>query len=141
MKINFHYETDFTLDNEFIYSQWATAIIASEGRKTGAISYIFCDDAYLLDLNINYLNHNTLTDIISFDYAEGDILNGELYISVDRLRENATEYGVSFHEELLRVMAHGILHYCGYNDKTDEEITVMRSKEEEKIKMFHVKQL
>lgn len=138
--INFHYETDFKLDNEPAYNQWLSVVIASESHDEGEINYIFCDDSYLQELNVNYLNHNALTDIISFDYTEKNTINGDIFISVDRVKDNAGEYEVSFQEELLRVMAHGILHYCGYNDKTDEETAEMRTKEEEKIKMFHVKQ-
>lgn len=139
--IHFHYEIGFKLDGEPLYRKWAEAVIASEERKAGDINYIFCEDAYLHELNLKYLNHNTLTDIISFDYSEGNTLNGDIFISVERVRENAGAYKVSFQEELLRVMAHGLLHYCGYNDKTPEETAVMRTKETEKIKMFHVEQL
>ena len=138
--INFHYEIDFQLVDQPIYNQWATSVIVSEGYEAGEINYIFCDDAYLQELNHNYLNHNDLTDIISFDYSEGNTINGDIFISIERVKENAGMYNVSFEKELLRVMAHGILHYCGYQDKTATEKTVMRRKEEEKITMFHVKQ-
>lgn len=127
--ISFNYEMDFQLDNEELMSHWIANTIESEGFTAGEINYIFCDDAYLLDLNIEFLNHDTLTDIISFDYTLGKLINGDVYISIERVRENADDFGVSFANELHRVMIHGILHYCGYKDKTKDEITEMRSKE------------
>lgn len=127
--ISFNYEMDFQLDNEELMSHWIANTIVSEGFTAGEINYIFCDDAYLLDLNIEFLNHDTLTDIISFDYTLGKLINGDVYISIERVRENADDFGVSFANELHRVMIHGILHYCGYKDKTEDEITEMRSKE------------
>jgi len=127
--ISFNYEMDFQLDNEELMSRWIANTIVSEGFTAGEINYIFCDDAYLLDLNIEFLNHDTLTDIISFDYTLGKLINGDVYISIERVRENADDFGVSFANELHRVMIHGILHYCGYKDKTKDEITEMRSKE------------
>ena len=138
--IHFHYEIDFKLEDEPRYNNWVTAVIASEDHTEGIVNYIFCDDDYLQKINSNYLNHDTLTDIISFDYSEDKTINGDIFISVDRVRENAEIYAVNFQEELLRVMAHGILHYCGYTDKTEENTATMRRKEEEKIIMFHVKQ-
>jgi probable rRNA maturation factor len=93
----------------------------------------------MLDLNIKHLNHDTLTDIISFDYSVGNEIHGDIYISIERVRENAIDYNVSFEEELNRVMVHGILHYSGYKDKSELDEQVMRAKEDEKIQMFHVK--
>ena len=92
----------------------------------------------MLGLNEQYLNHDTLTDIISFDYSVGKELHGDIFISTERVLENAAEFKVTFEEELKRVMVHGVLHYCGYKDKSDEDEKLMRSKEDEKIKMFHV---
>jgi rRNA maturation RNase YbeY len=92
----------------------------------------------LLNINQQYLNHDTFTDIISFDYSVGNELHGDIFISTERVSENATEFGVSFQNELLRVMAHGVLHYCGYKDKTESDEQIMRSKEDDKINMFHV---
>jgi rRNA maturation RNase YbeY len=89
-------------------------------------------------LNEQYLNHDTLTDIISFDYSVGNEIHGDIFISTERVKDNATDFKVSFEEELKRVMVHGVLHYCGYKDKTEEDEALMRSKEDEKIKMFHV---
>ncbi len=138
--INFNYELDFKLDNESAYADWISKVISSEIKGEGDINYIFCDDNYLVEINQQYLNHDTLTDIISFDYSIGNELHGDIFISVERVRENAVDFSVPFENELKRVMAHGVLHYCGYKDKTEVEEIVMRQKEEEKMKMFHVKQ-
>lgn len=136
--ISYNYETEFELTNEEAFSKWVSAIIESESKKEGEINYIFCDDDYLFKINLQYLDHDTLTDIISFDYSVGNELHGDIFISIQRVRENADEFNVSFDEELKRVMAHGVLHYCGYKDKTDSDEQLMRTKEDEKIKMFHV---
>ncbi|MBL7471476.1 rRNA maturation RNase YbeY [Robertkochia sediminum] len=136
--IDFHYETDFTLEQESIYREWIQKSVASEGLSCGAINYIFCDDAYLHRINIEYLDHDTLTDIISFDYTDGKTISGDIFISVERVSENADLFAVSFQEELKRVMIHGVLHYCGYKDKTEKESQQMRAKEEEKMALFHV---
>ncbi|MEN9909989.1 MAG: hypothetical protein RLZZ540_3148 [Bacteroidota bacterium] len=138
--INFNYENDFNLDNEEAISTWLSAVIESEKKKEGEINYIFCDDDYLHKINLEYLNHDTLTDIISFDYTVGNELNGDIFVSVERVQDNANDFNVSFKEELKRVLVHGVLHYCGYKDKGDEDERLMRSKEDEKIAMFHVEQ-
>ena len=138
--IDFNYENEFTLDNELMYSEWLSKVIESENKKEGEITYIFCDDDYLHNINVAYLNHDTLTDIISFDYSVGNELNGDIFISIERVHDNALDFKVPFTEELKRVMVHGILHYCGYKDKTDKDELVMRKKEDEKIKLFHVEQ-
>jgi len=138
--INFNYETEFTLDNEQAFADWLSAVIVSESKNEGEINYIFCDDEYLHKINVEYLNHDTLTDIISFDYTVGNELNGDIFVSVERVADNAKDFNVSFEEELKRVLAHGILHYCGYKDKSDADAELMRSKEDEKIAMFHVEQ-
>ena len=137
--ISFNYETEFQLDNENQIIEWLSRVILSEKKKEGDINYIFCDDEYLVEINQQYLNHDTLTDIISFDYSLGNEIHGDIYISVERVRENAEEFKVSFEEELKRVMIHGVLHYCGYKDKSESDESLMRSKEDEKIKLFHVK--
>lgn len=138
--INFHYELEFALEDESKYADWLEQVIISEEKQPGEISYIFCDDEYLLTLNRKYLDHDTLTDIISFDYTEGTMIHGDIYLSVERVRENAEDFNVNFADELRRVMVHGVLHYCGYKDKSPEEEKLMRAKEEEKMKMFHVEQ-
>ncbi len=138
--ISFNYETDFELHNEAGFSKWLSEVILSENKKEGEINYIFCDDDYLLEINQQHLDHDTLTDIISFDYSVGNELNGDIFVSVERVKENASDFNVTFHEEIQRVLVHGILHYCGYKDKTESDELVMRSKEDEKMKMFHVEQ-
>lgn len=137
--ISFNYELDFEIANEELYFDWISKVILSENKSEGEINYIFCDDDYLLDINQQYLNHDTLTDIISFDYSLGNEINGDVYVSIERVKENAVDFNVSFEEELKRVLIHGVLHYCGYKDKTESDEQLMRSKEDEKIKMFHVK--
>jgi len=139
-KINFYSENEFILENESHYSSWIENVIASEDKAMEEISYIFCDDEYLLKINIDYLDHDTYTDIITFDYSVGKILQGEIYISTERVLENSKDFGVKFEEELRRVLVHGVLHLSGYKDKTEEEAILMRSKEEAKMKLFHVEQ-
>jgi len=138
--ISFNYETEFNLDNESAYEDWISRIISSEEFEEGEISYVFCDDDYLHKINLEYLNHDTLTDIISFDYSEGNVLHGDIFISIERVMDNTKDFNVSFDHELKRVLAHGVLHYCGYKDKTFSDQAIMRSKEDEKILMFHVEQ-
>ena len=138
--ISFNYETDFELGNEEAFENWISRVISSEEKKEGEINFIFCDDEYLHKLNFEYLEHDTLTDVISFDYCVGNELHGDVYISTERVADNAMDFNVTFEEEIKRVIIHGILHYCGYKDKSDTEEALMRSKEEEKIKMFHVEQ-
>lgn len=137
--ISFNYECDFVLDNESAFADWITKVIKSEIKNEGEINYIFCDDEYLLEINQQYLDHDTLTDIISFDYSVGNELHGDIFISIERVKDNAADFNVSFEDELKRVMVHGVLHYCGYKDKSDADELLMRAKEEEKMKMFHVK--
>ena len=134
--ISFNYETQFKLDNEETISKWISSVIISEELKQGDINYVFCNDDYLLKLNNEFLNHNTLTDIISFNDSIGKILHGDIFISIDRVKDNAVIFKVTFLEELNRVMVHGILHYCGYKDKFEEDSKHMRSKEN-----FYLKQL
>lgn len=136
--ISFNYETDFELENEAQYEDWISRIIESEGFDEGEINYIFCDDQYLHKINVEYLDHDTLTDIISFDYTVGNLIQGDIFVSVERVKDNANDYNVSFEDELKRVLSHGVLHYCGYKDKSPEDEALMRSKEEEKMQMFHV---
>ena len=138
--INYNYLIDFKLDTEYFYDLWLTETCKSEGFSIQELNYIFCSDDYLLEINKDYLQHDFLTDIITFDYVLGNNLSGDLYISVDRLKENAEEFKVPFENELKRVMVHGVLHLMGYSDKTDTAIAEMREKEEEKIKLFHVEQ-
>ena len=134
--INFNYEIDFKLENETLFSNWISKVILSEKKKEGEISYIFCDDDFILEINKQYLNHDFYTDIISFDYSVGNELHGDIFISIERVQENAEDFNVTFKEELQRVIIHGILHYCGYKDKTKEEASLMRQKEEESINLY-----
>lgn len=127
--ISYNYECDFELKNDEKYSLWLSSVIKEEGFNEGEINYIFCDDEYLLKLNKEFLQHDTLTDIISFDYTLGKQINGDIYISVERVRENAQEFNEPFLNELSRVMVHGVLHYCGFKDKSEEDEQLMRSKE------------
>lgn len=138
--INFYSENDFELQEENKIDSWIRNVISSEEKDLGEINYIFCDDDYLHKINLKFLNHDTYTDIISFDNTEGNELNGDIFISTDRVVENAKEYNVEFNQEIKRVMAHGILHLCGYSDKTESEAALMRQKEDEKIALFHVEQ-
>jgi rRNA maturation RNase YbeY len=136
--ISFNYETDFELENETHYEDWISRIIESEGFDEGEINYIFCDDEYLHKINVEYLDHDTLTDIISFDYTVGNLIQGDIFVSIERVHDNASDFNVSFEDELKRVLSHGVLHYCGYKDKSPKDEALMRSKEDEKMQMFHV---
>ena len=126
------------MDNPSYYADWINRIIESEGFASGQIDYIFCTDDYLLELNLQYLNHDTLTDIITFDYTDGITVSADIFISTERVKENAEAFKVDFDTELKRVMSHGVLHLTGYGDKSPDQKKIMRNKEEEKIKMFHV---
>lgn len=138
--ISFNYEIEFELQDEAKYEEWIAEVIDSEDKSEGEVNYIFCDDEYLHRMNVEFLDHDTLTDVISFDYTMGSLISGDIFISVERVRDNAADFKVDFDDELRRVMAHGILHYCGYKDKTEEDSLLMRSKEDEKIALFHVEQ-
>lgn len=128
--INFNYETNFKLKKESDISAWICRAIHLEGFKIENINYVFCDDTYLHKINLEFLNHDTLTDIISFDYSVGKVIQGDIFISIERVEENAKEYQVSFGEELRRVIIHGVLHYCGYKDKSKDDAQLMRDKED-----------
>lgn len=136
--INFNYESEFVLDNEEVIAIWLSAVIISENKTEGEINYIFCNDEYLHKINLEYLNHDTLTDVISFDYTMGNEISGDVFISVERVLDNAKDFNTSFENELKRVLVHGILHYCGYKDKSTEDELLMRKLEDEKLLMFHV---
>ena len=136
--IEFHFKSDLVLQDTTNYSDWINRVLGSEDFQLGQLDYVFCTDDFLLKLNTTYLNHDTFTDIITFDYSNGKVISGDIFISTERVKENAKTYGVGFENELLRVMSHGVLHLMGYGDKTDAEKELMRLKEEEKIKMFHV---
>ncbi|UAB81939.1 rRNA maturation RNase YbeY [Marixanthomonas sp. SCSIO 43207] len=133
--IEFYSENQFKLKEEEEISKWISSVITSEGCIEGEITYIFCDDEYLHKLNLQFLNHDTLTDIISFDNSLGKEIHGEIYISTQRVEENAKEYNVTFDDELHRVIIHGILHYCGYKDKSKADQEIMRTKENDALQM------
>ncbi len=125
----------FVLKGKLLNNRWLKMVVESEIKKMGDLSIIFCSDRYILDVNIKYLQHDYFTDIITFDYCEGDRISGDLFISIDSVRENALFYGTEFDDELDRVMVHGVLHLLGYDDHTPEDITVMREKENYYVKM------
>jgi probable rRNA maturation factor len=133
--IDFSYQTEFKLNPEIDISKWIGDIIIAEGFAEGDISYVFCDDDFLLNINKEFLDHDTLTDIISFDYSLGKQIHGEIYISVERVAENAVSFDSEFNDELHRVIIHGILHYCGYKDKTETTEKEMRLKENEALQL------
>lgn len=131
--INFNYETDFKLLDDAKISNWISTIIIKEKCKEDEINYVFCDDDYLHKLNVQFLDHDTLTDVISFDYSVGKKLQGDIFISIERVKDNAKDFNVEFESELHRVIIHGILHYCGYKDKTEVDASEMRLKENEAL--------
>ena len=135
--INFFSENcSFRLKEKKMITAWLTKIIQKSSNTTGNITYNFCDDAYLADLNQKYLHHNTLTDIITFDYVEGNMINGDIFISIERVQETAIKYKTPFKNELLRVICHGVLHLIGFTDKNDTEKLVMRAKEQECLNLY-----
>ena len=132
----FFEDTDFNLKNKTKIKKWLKLVAESEVFSLGAVSVIFCSDNYILDINQRFLQHDYFTDIITFDYSEGEKISGDLFISVDSVRENSIEYGTEFEEELHRVIVHGILHLIGYDDHTDEDIMTMRSKENYYLSLY-----
>ena len=133
--IDFFSETEFNLQNSEEVASWISKIITKEKREEGEISYIFCDDEYLHKLNVEFLNHDTLTDIISFDNGLGNQINGDIFISVERVKENASKFNTTFENELHRVIIHGVLHYCGYKDKTKKDADLMIVKENKALSL------
>ena len=128
--ISFYSESiDFQTENTSLYSKWIDESIQKESFSTGEISIIFTSDEYLLNLNRESLNHDYYTDIITFDYCQDNIINGDLFISIDRVKDNAKQFEEPFDKELSRVIIHGVMHLCGYKDKTHEEEQLMREKE------------
>lgn len=132
--ISFHAEDiNFELASPEAVAHWIQAVLEREGKQLQQLTYIFCSDEYLYEINLEYLGHDTYTDIITFPYSEPPVIEGDLFISIDRVRENAQALGLPFEQELRRVMIHGVLHLCGYPDKTPEESARMRAKEEEAL--------
>lgn len=134
--IQFTYQNPIPVSLTLLHKQWLKELIRRENRTPGDIIYFFCDDEYLHSQNVQFLQHDTLTDIITFDEGVGDMVQGNIMISYDRVKDNAADFRVSEQEELLRVVAHGVLHLCGYKDKTDEEAKLMRQKEAEALNLY-----
>ena len=128
---------DFELADEPKVKKWILAVVGAQGKRVGNLNYLFCDDSYLINVNRTYLNHDTYTDIITFDYVEGNVVSGDILISVERVRENATLFNSSFEQELRRVIIHGVLHLLGQADKSDEDAAVMRRKEESALALWN----
>ena len=128
--IEFEYIDTSKVDNLSKYKQWVKGIILEENKKEGDIVFVFCNDEYLLEKNIQFLNHDTYTDVIAFDYCSDSIINGDILISTERVIENAKNLEVEFLTELNRVMVHGLLHLLGYKDKTELDAKLMREKED-----------
>ncbi len=127
--INYFFEETPSFTVETATTQWLEALIAEEGKKVGEIAYIFCDDEYLLSVNKTYLQHDFYTDIITFDYVKGHTINADIFVSLPRVLENSESLSTSYDQEFHRVLAHGLLHLCGYKDKTEQEESLMRQKE------------
>ena len=134
--IEFNYETNFKLVNESQIKYWISQCLEMYGCTEGELNYIFCDDDYLLKLNVEFLEHDTLTDIISFDYTLGKLISGDIFISIERVRENASKFTQTFDNELNRVLIHGVLHYIGFKDKTEDTKTIMRQEEDKCLKLL-----
>jgi len=139
MGINFYNENiDFEPENKHLIQKWISSIIEEKKFSPGTLNYIFCSDEYLLKLNQQYLDHNTYTDIITFDYSTGKVLSGDIFISIDRVKENASKFRKTFENELHRVMVHGILHLIGYKDKTDVESKEMHNQEDHYLERLKI---
>ncbi|MFL1894449.1 rRNA maturation RNase YbeY [Aquimarina sp. 2-A2] len=138
--ISFYYEENTQKLNEQPLINWLKNVAVTEKKTIDEITYIICDDEYLLDINKKFLEHDTYTDIITFDNSIGKALSADIFISQERVIENAIIFGCSVEEEMRRVLVHGVLHLCGYTDKTDDEQSLMTAKENEKLALFHVEQ-
>lgn len=135
--IRFEFQEEYNFKPTLEHKQWIKEIVRRENKTPGDISYFFCSDEYIYHQNVHFLNHDTLTDIITFDDCVENLVQGNILISFDRVEENAGEFGVGLEDEILRVLAHGVLHLCGYKDKTDEEAVLMRTKEDEAIRLYY----
>ena len=127
--ILFHIQTKIKIPNKSLYKKWIKNLALHLGKRVGELNFIFCSDESLLELNQQYLQHDTLTDVITFDYSEEDFIQGDIFISTERVQDNAKDFDVDFNSELRRVIAHGVLHLCGYKDKTKVDSKIMREKE------------
>ena len=127
---------EFSLPDQNRVKEWISTLIKRHGMSVGNIGYLFCDDSFLLEANSKYLNHDTLTDIITFDYVNGNLVSGDIMISVERVSDNSVTFGVPFTDELHRVIIHGVLHLLGQGDKTDDEARIMRQREDEALALW-----
>ena len=134
--VSFEYNCEMPFKLSLKHKVWLQQVIRKEGKVTGDISYVFCDDAYMIQQNNTFLQHDTYTDIITFDECVGDVISGSILISADRVAENASKFGKTFENELLRVVVHGTLHLCGYKDKSESEAKLMRQKEDESLALY-----
>ena len=139
--IDFVYNTDFRLANKEIFSRWLISVANDEGFLIDTLVFLFVDDNEILEMNKKFLKHDYYTDVITFGELKDKKISGDIAISIERVLDNSKTYGVEFEDELKRVMAHGLLHIMGYNDKTSKDKLVMSQKEKKAIKMFHVKQV
>ena len=137
--IDFVYNTDFRLANKEIFSRWLISVANDEGFLIDTLVFLFVDDNEILEMNKKFLKHDYYTDVITFGELKDKKISGDIAISIERVLDNSNTYGVEFEDELKRVMAHGLLHIMGYNDKTSKDKLVMSQKEKKAIKMFHVK--
>ncbi len=129
-------DTSFVLTNPALHIDWISSFINDHKHRCGTLTFIFCSDTYLLAINKEHLNHDYFTDIITFDYVDGDVVSGDVFISIDRVKENSKNFHSSFTEELRRVMAHGVLHLMGFSDKSDSEQERMRNEENRCLKLY-----
>ncbi|MCR4829203.1 MAG: rRNA maturation RNase YbeY [Bacteroidales bacterium] len=127
---------NFSLKNKMLIKKWLKQLVESYGKRMGDVAYSFCDDDYILDVNRTYLDHDTYTDIITFDYVEDNLISGDILISIERVADNAAQFGVTFEQELCRVLSHGVLHLLGFKDKSKRDAATMRNKEEEALKLL-----
>jgi rRNA maturation RNase YbeY len=127
----------FTVPNPRKTSNWIKSALSNEKARLNQINYIFCSDEYLRELNVQYLRHKTYTDIITFNYGNKKLLEGDIFISIDRIKENAKKFDVAFENELRRVIIHGVLHLIGYNDKSSDQKSLMRKKEDLYLSLWH----
>lgn len=136
MAVSFSEECSFRLKGKLKIKRWIKQVVENYGYKLGEVSYVFCSDERILEVNKQYLSHDFYTDIITFDYVERERVSGDIFISIDRVEENAQDFNVSFQQELLRVIIHGVLHLLGFEDHSQEEQQLMRQKENEAIALW-----
>lgn len=134
--IAIYYETDFKIDQESVWTNWLSKAVEKEGYSTREINYIFCNDDYLLKINKDFLKHDYYTDVIGFQTSNGKELSGDIFISIDRVKDNSIDNEISFEKELARVMVHGLLHFMQYDDQTEEDIKAMRKAEDKYLAFF-----